>query len=265
MKEYSKLLSLVHEKNPLICQITNSVTIESCANITICIGASPVMSNSSEDAADMVKMSDALLLNIGTIDEKQTEIMLAAGNEAAKQNIPIILDPVGAGATKYRTQTAERFMNELPIAVLKGNAGEIGTLAGESAEVKGVDSISLKRCPADTAKDFAKSCGSVIIISGAEDIISDGLHTYGVLNGDKIMGKISGTGCMAGSVCSAFAAVSDNLTKGCVSAMTYLGIAGEAAAQNSNGPGTFRAAFFDAVYNLSQEQFIKSAKIKEYE
>jgi len=264
MQKYAQILDLVRERNPLVHQITNYVTVNDCANMTICFGASPVMSHAPEDVVDMIKIASALVLNIGTLDEKQIEGMLAAANGAKKYGIPIVLDPVGAGATPYRTQTAERFMNEFPISVVKGNAGEIGTLAGVSATVRGVDSGNISGEPKEIARSFAKEYGCTVVMSGAEDIVSDGKRLAGIVNGVPMMGKISGTGCMASAVCGACIAVSDPVD-GCITAMTALGIAGEEAAKTAKGPGSFKPTFFDAVASLTNEQFMKSARISEYQ
>lgn len=264
MQKYAHILDLVRERNPLVHQITNYVTVNDCANMTICFGASPVMSHAPEDVVDMIKIASVLVLNIGTLDEKQIEGMLAAANGAKKCGIPIVLDPVGAGATPYRTQTAERFMNEFPITVVKGNAGEIGTLAGVSATVRGVDSGNVSGEPKDIARGFAKEYGCTVVMSGAEDIVSDGKRVVGIVNGVPMMGRISGTGCMASAICGAFTAVS-NPMDGCIAAMAALGIAGEEAAKTAKGPGSFKPAFFDAAASLTNEQFIKYARISEYQ
>ncbi|MDO5846066.1 MAG: hydroxyethylthiazole kinase [Methanocorpusculum sp.] len=263
MEKYAHILETVRKKNPLVHQITNYVTVNDCANMTICFGAAPVMSHAPEDVVDMEKIAGALVLNIGTLDEKQIEGMLAAGRAAEARGIPIVLDPVGAGATPYRTKTAERFMDELPVTVVKGNAGEIGTLAGASATVRGVDSAGIGGDIAEIAQEFARERGLTVVVSGAEDIITDGIRRAGVRNGIPLMGKISGTGCMASAVCAAAVAVS-NPVDGCITAMTTLGIAGELAGKTCGGPGTFKPAFFDAVYSLDRETFLKYAKISEY-
>lgn len=263
MQKYAEIFNSVKKRCPLVHQITNYVTVNDCANITICAGASPVMSHSIDDVADMANIADALVLNIGTLDEGQIRGMLLAGEAAAKKGIPIILDPAGAGATPYRTRTALMLTEKLPVAVIKGNAGEIGTLAGLRAEVRGVDSTDSLDNPELIARQLAASAKAVVVISGAEDIISDGKSAAAVANGVPLMGKISGTGCMASSLCGAFAAVSENLAEGCIAAMAVLGIAGELAANSVNGPGTFKPALFDALYGLSGNDFIRHAKIRQ--
>lgn len=266
MEKYAAILNNVRAKNPLVHQITNYVTVNDCANITICAGASPVMSHAVSDVADMVKIADALVLNIGTLDEKQIEGMLAAGSAAVKKNIPIVLDPVGVGATPYRTETAQRLIRELKISVIKGNAGEIGSLAGAAADVRGVDSLSLSGDTKEVAKRLALATGAVVVVSGAEDIISDGKRIVGITNGHLLMSKVSGTGCMASAICAAFAASALDITDGCLSAMAAIGIAGEIAAGISSvlGPASFKPLMFDALYTLTSRQFIETARIFEY-
>jgi len=263
MQKYAAILDTVRSKTPLVHQITNYVTVNDCANVTICIGASPVMSHAPEDVKDMVALADALVLNIGTLDENQIKGMLEAGKAASEKGIPIILDPVGAGATPYRTRTAALLMKELRISVIKGNAGEIGTLAGADALVRGVDSQKLSGDPVETAKSLALASSCVVVLSGVEDIVSDGKRVAVISNGDPLMGKISGSGCMASVVCGAFAAVSDHF-EGCVAAMTAFGVAGELAAEKSAGPGSFKPAFLDAVRAIESGVILKRAKIKEY-
>lgn len=264
MKEYTAILKLVRERNPLVHQITNYVTVNDCANATICVGASPVMSHAVEDVADMVKIASALVLNIGTLDKNQIEGMLVAGGVAAKRGIPIILDPVGAGATPYRTETANHLLKELPITVLKGNAGEIGTIAGASAKVRGVDSESISGNKKDIVKNLAREYYCTVVMSGEEDIISDGERLAEVKNGVPFMGKVSGTGCMASAICGAFTAYSSDIMDGCITAMTYFGVAGEIAAKTAEGPGTFKPKLFDAMANLTIDEFKSMAEITEY-
>ena len=264
MQKYAKILESVRTASPLVHQITNYVTVNDCANITLCIGASPVMSHAPEDVIDMTKIASALVLNIGTLDPNQIEGMLVASSVAADRNIPIILDPVGAGATPYRTKTAQQLIEELPITVIKGNAGEIGTLAGTAATVRGVDSGGVAGDRKTIARDLAARLGCAVIMSGKEDLISNGSRVVGVRNGVPLMGRLSGTGCMASAVTGAFAAVAPDTMDGCIAAMASLGIAGEAAAKTATGPGSFKPAFLDAVAALTPEQVVACAKVTEY-
>jgi len=253
-------LAAVRKQSPLILHITNSVTINDCANALICTGASPVMSNCTTDSIELAKTADALLLNIGTVNEYQLNQMVTTAKTAQNQNIPIILDPVGAGASAYRTDAAKNLMKYA--SVIKGNAGEIAALSGISGKTRGVDSINTSTDITTTADSLARKSGSIIIVSGKVDYITDGAQYFCVSNGDVMMSRISGTGCMASSVCAAFAAVNNtDLISACAAAMTYFGIAGETACKNAAGPGTFKAAFFDALANFKSDDFAK-AKIQ---
>lgn len=260
---FSSLLSEVRSKRPLVHHITNYVTVNDCANVTICVGAAPVMAHSIDEVAEMVSMAGALVLNIGTLDAAQVGSMQRAGQRANELGIPIILDPVGAGATRFRTNTVFRLFNELDIAVIKGNAGEIATLAGAEGEVRGVDSYGVKGDPVQIAKDLAQKLGTTVVVSGATDIVSDGTRTLLVDNGHELMGKVSGTGCMAASVTGAFAAVSNDRVVSTAAALAVFGLAGEKAALRSIGPASFKQALLDELYNLTPEDLAKGAKVRE--
>jgi hydroxyethylthiazole kinase len=264
MQKYAKILESVRATSPLVHQITNYVTVNDCANVTLCIGASPIMSHAPEDVIDMTKIADALVLNIGTLDLDLIEGMLVAGRVAADRNIPIILDPVGAGATPYRTKITRQLIDELPITVIKGNAGEIGTIAGVVAMIRGADSGGVVGDRKAIVKNLANEIGCVVVMSGEEDLISDGSRVASVSNGVSLMGRLSGTGCMASAVIGAFSAVTSNVMDGCVASMVSLGIAGETAAKVAVGPGSFKPAFFDAVSSLTPEQIIGCAVVIEY-
>lgn len=260
-KELSTLLATVREKRPLVHHITNYVTVNDCANITLCAGGAPVMADAPEEVQEMAAVAGALVLNIGTLNAAQVESMILAGGMANDRKIPVILDPVGAGATRFRTETVHRLMDELDIAVLKGNAGEIGILAGAGGKVRGVDSHGIAGDAVAIARDFARSAGFVVSISGATDIVTDGRHVYLVKNGHPLMGSISGTGCMAASVTGVFAAVSSNPLKASAAALAALGMAGERAAAGARGPVSFKAALFDELAGLDPLSFGKGAKI----
>ena len=256
-------LSAVRSCHPLVHHITNTVTINDCANITLCTGAAPVMAAAPEESGEMAAMAGALVLNIGTLSSAQVESMLIAGKVANACGIPIVLDPVGAGATAMRTEACERLLAELDIAVLKGNAGEIGVLAGTGGEVRGVDSAGLSGDPAAVCAACARKYGTVVVMTGPEDYISDGERTFVVGNGNPLMGRLSGTGCMTASVVGAFAAAGTDLVESSAAACAAFSRAGERAAEQARGPYSFRTALFDEMANLTGEDLATHADVKD--
>jgi len=260
-KNISDLFTLVREKRPLVHHITNYVTANDCANITIAAGAAPVMADAPEEVCEMVTAANALVLNIGTLNKGQIESMILAGGMANDLRIPVILDPVGAGATRFRTDSAQRLLDELKITILKGNAGEIGILAGAEANVRGVDSHGVTGDLVKIAQYFAKRAGITVIISGATDIVTDGKRIILVENGHLMLGTISGTGCMVASVTGAFAAVSDDPVIASAAALATFGIAGEKAAAVARGPYSFKTALFDELAALKPEDLASGARI----
>ncbi|MDP2797239.1 MAG: hydroxyethylthiazole kinase [Methanoregula sp.] len=260
--QLSDLFALVRKNRPLVHHITNYVTVNDCANITICAGGAPIMADAIEEVAEMTGIVGALVLNIGTLNKIQIESMLAAGRKANEQKIPIILDPVGAGATRFRTDTARRLLDELEITILKGNAGEIGVLAGADGKVRGVDSAGLTGDPVAIAEYFASCAGITVVVSGAADIVTDGKRVLLVENGHPMMGSISGTGCMAASVTGAFAAESKDMVQAAAAALAAFGIAGERAAAGARGPYSFKVALFDELAGLKPAALLSAAKIR---
>ncbi|MFD1435791.1 hydroxyethylthiazole kinase [Kroppenstedtia eburnea] len=251
------LIQEVRKRRPLVHQITNEVTVNDCANITLSCGASPVMAHAPEEVAEMAGWASTLVLNIGTLHAPQVEAMIQAGRSANKKGIPVVLDPVGAGATSFRTETAKKLLERIRISHLKGNAGEIATLAGERAQVRGVDSGHVDDIRTIAIK-AAKKWGLTVIVTGEKDIITDGVKWAEVSNGHFLMGTITGTGCMCAPVVAAFAAVSKEPVSAAVSAMTTYGIAAEQAAESAKGPGSFRWKLFDALHSLD------GAAVREY-
>lgn len=258
------LLASVRERRPLVHHITNSVTINDCANITICTGAAPVMAEAPEEVAEMVAAAGALVLNIGTLSAVQVEAMLIAGRRANELGIPVVVDPVGAGATTFRTGTVQRLLEALDVAVLKGNAGEIGVLAGTGGSVRGVDSGGVAGDPVETARECARVTGTVVAMTGEVDIVVDGKRAYLVRNGDPAMDRLSGTGCMAASMVGAFAAVADDYAVSSAAALAAFGRAGERAAMaGARGPYSFRTALFDELAGLEPRDLAEHARIEE--
>jgi len=260
-KHIPELLERVRMKRPLVHHITNYVTVNDCANITIATGAAPVMADAVEEVCEMVTCAGALVLNIGTLNKGQIESMLLAGGMANDRQIPVILDPVGAGATWFRTKSAQRLLDELKITILKGNAGEIGILAGAEAHVKGVDSHGVTGNLEKIARNFAKRAGMTIVVSGATDIVTNGRRILLVENGHPMMGGISGTGCMAASVIGAFVSVTDDPVIASAAALAAFGLAGEKAAAFARGPGSFKTALFDEMAALKPGDLASGARI----
>jgi hydroxyethylthiazole kinase len=256
-------LQIIRETRPLIHHITNWVTIYDCANMTRAFGALPVMAHAPEECADMTGISSALVLNIGTLTSEIIDSMLMSAAAANNKKIPVILDAVGVGATKFRDEMAAKILNSVHIDVIKGNYSEIAKLAGENAKTKGVEATSINADPIKIAKELAKSKLSIVVMTGKEDIISDGDRAYIVKNGHEQMGSIVGTGCMAASVIGIFASINPDYYEACRDALCYFGIAGELAAAKSHGPGSFKVNLYDEVFNLSDEKVEKMINFEE--
>ncbi|HLG24422.1 MAG TPA: hydroxyethylthiazole kinase [Candidatus Nanoarchaeia archaeon] len=259
----SKTFEKVKSEKPLIHHITNWVTIYDCANMTRAFGALPVMAHAKEEAADMSSIASALVLNIGTLTNDIIESMIIAGKSANQKGIPVILDAVGVGATKFRDVRASELLNEVKISVIKGNASEIARLAGENVVTKGVESSKVEGSLIEIAKRLALRQKSTVVITGKEDISTDGKKVYIVKNGHAMMGCVVGTGCMAASIIGVFCAVEKDYAKAAAHALACYGIAGELAAEKSEGPGSFHEHFYDEVYNLNSEKIEKMARIEE--
>lgn len=256
-------LKTIRETKPLIHHITNWVTIYDCANITRVFGALPVMAHAPEECADMTGISSALVLNIGTLTTDLIEAMLLSAAAANEKGIPVVLDAVGVGATKFRDDMAAKLLDSIHIDIIKGNYSEIAKLAGEAAETKGVEATSINANPEKVAKEFAKTRFSVVVMTGKEDIISDGKKIFIVKNGHERMGSIVGTGCMAASVIGSFASVNPDYCEAAKDALVYFGVAGELAAEKSKGPGSFKVNLYDEVFDLTDEKAESMAKVEE--
>ena len=251
----------LRERKPLVHQITNYVVMNETANATLALGALPVMAHAPQEVEEMAALAGALVLNIGTLSEQWVEAMVLAGKAA---NGPIVLDPVGAGATRYRTETAKRLLSELDVTVVRGNAAELATLAGREAEIRGVESIAAGDDPAELARAAARVLGTVVSVTGPVDHVSDGERVIAVANGDELMGTVSGTGCMSTAVTGSFlAAKPGEPLEAAAEALVAFGVAGEDAARGANGPGTFHAGLYDALYNLDPATLDGRAKVSE--
>jgi len=241
----------IRSQSPLVHNITNYVVMNNTANALLAIGASPVMAHSIDEVEDMVRIASSLVINIGTLSKNWVEAMLRAGKMAKEKGIPKILDPVGAGATPYRSKTSIEITKQCNPEVIRGNASEIIALVNEKATTKGVDSTTSSDSALDSAKILAKDTGAVVVISGPTDFITDGQSVIKIKNGASLMGKITGMGCSATALIGAFIAVNKNYLLASAHAMTIMGISGELAAKKSVGPGTMQMHFLDALHTLS--------------
>ena len=254
-------LAVIRERKPLVHNITNYVVMNETANAILALGALPVMAHAREEVAEMVGLSGALVLNSGTLSESWIEAMLLAGKAAHERGVPIVLDPVGAGATAYRTETARRLLDELDVTVLRGNAGEVATLVGSEAEVRGVESVGAAGDPAELAREAARTLGLVASVTGAVDHVSDGERTAAVSNGHPLLASITGTGCMSTAVPGCFLAGKDDPFEAAVEALVAFGVAGEDAAANASGPGSFHVGLYDALAALDPATLTARAKV----
>jgi hydroxyethylthiazole kinase len=255
-------LRALREQKPLVHQITNYVVMNETANATLALGALPVMAHAREEVEEMVALAAALVLNIGTLSPHWVEAMIAAGRAANARSIPVVLDPVGAGATRYRTDTAKRILTEVDVTVLRGNQGEIATLVGVAAEVRGVESIGAADGAADVAQTAGRSLGLVASVTGPVDHVSDGDRVLAVANGHELLASVTGTGCMSSAITGCFLAVKwGKPLEAAAEALAAFGVAGEDAAREAKGPGSFHVGLYDALAALDPETLDARARI----
>jgi hydroxyethylthiazole kinase len=247
----------LRERKPLVHQITNYVVMNETANATLAIGGLPVMAHAPEEVEEMAALAGALVLNIGTLSRHWVDAMLLAGRAANTAGVPVVLDPVGVGATRYRTETARRILDDVAVTIVRGNAAEVAALAGMRAEIRGVESISAETDVAGAAK----ALGTIVSVTGPVDHVSDGTRTLAIANGDPLLATITGSGCISSALTGCFAAVDPTL-EGAAAALAALGVAGEDAAADARGPGTFHANLYDALANLTPESLDERARIE---
>ena len=256
-------LKRVRGTKPLVHNITNYVVMNFTANILLAAGAAPVMAHAENEVEEMVAFAKALVLNIGTLDDAWIASMLKAGKKATALGVPIILDPVGAGATQLRTETAKRILAETRVTLVRGNASEILALGGAAAKTRGVDSADSVDAAAERAVRLARELGVPVAITGAVDFITDGTRIVRVANGHPLMGCLTGTGCGATAVIGAFADADGDPVSAAATALAYYGLAGEHAADGAAGPGSFMIRFLDALHALTEEDLLVGCKIRE--
>jgi len=254
-------LTALRAQKPLIHNITNFVVMNYTANALLAMGASPVMAHAPNEVEEMVSLAGALVLNIGTLTDEWIDSMLTAGKAAVARRLPVVLDPVGSGATTLRTRSARRIISDVRPAVIRGNASEVLSLRDESSKTKGVDARHSVDDATRTAEALARELNAVVAITGPVDLVTDGRRMARVANGHFLMGCVTGTGCTATAAIGAFMAVDPDPLGAAATALAYFGLAGEVAAQTASAPGTFMIRMLDALYTITPEQLREGCKI----
>jgi len=262
VSDLSKFMDAVREKTPLVHHITNYVTVNDCANICICSGGSPVMTDAEEDVVDMSRIASAVVLNMGTLNRRTVDSMQLAGSVAKKNGVPVLFDAVGAGATQYRNMVAESIITKLRPDVIKGNSGEISFLAGVVGGVRGVDSTSTVDNIGELVLGLAKKYECIVVATGKEDYVSDGKSLYVLSNGSDYQGCVSGTGCMLSSVLGSYIGANGVSICAIIAGITAFNVAAEKAESDCKGPGSFKVALFDQLFKLKSDEMAAKAKVR---
>jgi hydroxyethylthiazole kinase len=258
-----EILSRIRASKPVVHSITNYVVMNSTANVLLAMGASPIMAHAVEEMEDISAISNSLVVNIGTLSNAWIEAMHLACRIAVSTGKPFVLDPVGAGATKLRTQTALRIIGSSPPTVIRGNASEVIALSGQDGSTRGVDSVHNVEDALDTAGSIAQSLGTVIAVTGERDLVTDGSRSLIVEGGDRMMGYVTGTGCAASVIVGAFLALEENAVVAAAAALAFFGLAGQKAAAEAQAPGSFWVKTIDALYAISPGELEAQARIIE--
>lgn len=254
-------LNALRAQSPLVHNITNFVVMNFTANALLAAGASPVMAHAVEEVEDMVSIAGALVINIGTLSPIWVEGMKLAMKKASELRKPIVLDPVGAGATPYRNQVLSELLAIAAPTIIRGNASEILALAGANVVTKGVDSTASSSDSIDAARALSLRYGSVVSVSGATDVIVSEQKTAFVTNGVALMTRITGMGCSASAIAGAYAAIENDAFLAAISAAATMGVCGEIAYEKAESPGSFQIAFLDALAEISSDALSGRAKI----
>lgn len=265
-KVVGDLFTLVRKGNPLVHHITNAVTINDCANVTLAIGASPVMATSVEEVEEMVQLANALVLNIGTIQSETFSAMILAGKAANEKGIPVIFDPVGVGATTYRKKLAAELLEKVRVTIIRGNASEINSLVGGKGKTRGVDSMDNSLEAKELAVKAANLFSCVVVVSGKVDVVSDGKEIVQIENGDTWLTKVTGTGCMTTSLIGSFAGTTNDYFSASIAGMSAMSLAGERAKRNlpeGAGIGHFKVKLMDEIFHLDEYIWGKEVSIVE--
>lgn len=262
LRAAAKALEELRQRRPLVHNITNYVAMNFTANALLAIGASPVMAHAEQEVEEMVGLASAVVLNIGTLSPAWIRAMQRAARVAQTRGIPVVVDPVGAGATRFRTRSARRLMACGP-AIVRGNASEILALYGEQARTRGVDAQDEVTLAESTADRIASEARCVVAVTGPVDYVTDGRHRARVANGHPLMGRITASGCVATALMGAFAAVSTDAFVAALATLVAYGICGERAARGSPGPGTFASRLLDELASITPENILRCGRISE--
>jgi hydroxyethylthiazole kinase len=255
-------LEKLRNERPLVHNITNYVVMNFTANTLLAMGASPVMAHAVDEVEEMVSLASAFVINIGTLSRHWIESMLRAGKKANQLGVPVILDPVGSGATSLRTDTFRSLVKELQLTVVRGNASEILSIASDSIRTKGVDTAHDVEQALEIARAVAKEFDSVIGITGPVDLITDGTKVIRCYNGHPLLGYVTGTGCAATTTVAAFVAVIDDPLQATSAGLAFFGLAGELAGARASSPGSFMISLLDAMHEISPEEFQEKARLE---
>jgi hydroxyethylthiazole kinase len=257
----------IRAEAPLVHNITNFVVMNSTANALLALGASPVMAHASEEVEEMVGLARALVLNIGTLSAVWVEAMLKAGRAARARGLPVVLDPVGAGATPYRNRALSGLIAAHAPTILRGNGSEVMSVAGLAAATRGVDSSASSDDAVGAAQGFARGSGAVVCVSGADDHVVDAAGRWATLsNGHPWMTRVTGVGCSATAMIGAFAAVQPDAWRATAAAMAYLGVVGEWAVERTQatggGVGSLQAQLLDGLQLVDEATFVTRLKLR---
>lgn len=253
-------LCALREARPLVHNITNFVAMDLAANLLLAAGASPVMAHAPEEVEDVAAAAGALSINIGTLDEGWVPSMVAAARAAVEAGRPWVLDPVGAGATRYRTLTAKRLAGLQP-SVIRANGSEIMALDAREGHAHGVDSAVDSVDALDAATALAQACGAVVAVTGVVDYVTDGRKVLAVANGDPVMGRVTAMGCALTTLIAGFLAVEPDPLTATAHALAVLGVAGEVAAERAQGPGSFRTNLLDVLAALDETTLVQRVQL----
>lgn len=263
VEKLADALSLLRKRAPVVHAITNWVTAGDVANALHALGARPVMASAPEEVKEIVAGSDALVLNLGTPDPIRVKAMFLAGSHASTLGKPIVFDPVGVGGSRFRMETARSLLSEVRVTIIRGNQAEIGAITGTGGQLRGIDAAAGPSDLSSAACALSRQTGAVVAVTGPKDLIAKDEKNVFVENGHPIMAKVTGTGCILSAILGAFAAVEPDPLVAAVGAIAFFGVAGEKAALRAQGPGTFRPALLDVLSELSPEDLIANARLKE--